>query len=132
MISEQLTRRPLTRGERFLRGGTKACLILQSILSTPSKLAWTWRGSSARLPPLANCAQCSLHVPGARSAVHRVLCTCRQLAWACKECFARSNFPEIQSIHILVPKNMISGTPPFKGPKYLPNDVFPITNKAFS
>ena len=41
---------------------------------------------------------------GASLAVQRVLCTSRQLAWTCKETFARSNFGEIQSIDILVPR----------------------------
>ena len=35
---------------------------------------------------------------GASLAVQRVLCTSRQLAWTCKETFARSDFGEIQSI----------------------------------
>ena len=41
---------------------------------------------------------------GAGLAVRRVLCTSSQLAWTCKESFARSSFREIQSIDILVPK----------------------------
>ena len=56
------------------------------------------------LLPKANRAQGSLHVQGARLAVQRVLCTSSQLAWTCKESFARSSFREIQSIDILVPK----------------------------
>ena len=104
VISKQLTRRPLTKGERFLGGGTKACLNMQSIFCTSIKLAWTCREASARLLQKANRAQGSLHVQGARLAVQRVLCTSSQLAWACKESFARSSFREIQSIDILVPK----------------------------
>ena len=92
MISIQLTRRPLTRGVHFL-GGTKACLIVQSILCTSSKLAWTCRAASARLLPRANRAQGSLRVHGARLAVQRVLCTSSQLAWTCKHCFARAKNP---------------------------------------
>ena len=41
---------------------------------------------------------------GASLAVQRVLCTSRQLAWTCKETFARSDSGEIQSIDILVPR----------------------------
>ena len=74
MISIQLTRRPLTRGEHFL-GGTKACLIVQTIFCTFSKLAWTCREAAARLLQKANRVQGSLHVQGARLAVQKVLCT---------------------------------------------------------
>ena len=88
MISIQLTRRPLTRGEHFL-GGTKACLIVQSILCTSSKLAWMCRAASARLLPRANRAQGSLRVHGARLAVQRVPCTSSQLAWTCRDASAR-------------------------------------------
>ena len=56
------------------------------------------------LLPKANRAQGSLHVQGARLAVQRVLYTSSQLAWTCKECFARSSFRVIHSIDILVPK----------------------------
>ena len=77
---------------------------MQSILCTPSKLAWTCRESFARSLPMANRVQGSLHAQGARLAVQIVLCTSSQLTWTCKECFARSSFPETQSIHILVPK----------------------------
>ena len=107
MISKQLVRRLLTRGERFL-GDTKACLIVQSILCTSSKLAWACREASARLLQKASRAQGSLYVQGTRLAVQGVLCTSSQLAWACKECFARSSFREIQSIDILVPKIVIT------------------------
>ena len=89
MISKQLTRRPLPRGEQFL-SGTKARLIVQSIRCTSSKLAWTCRAASARLLPRANRAQGSLRVQGVRLAVQRVLCTSSQLAWACKKYFARA------------------------------------------
>ena len=41
---------------------------------------------------------------GVGLAVRRVLCTSIQLAWTCRESFARSSFREIQSIDILVPK----------------------------
>ena len=49
---------------------------------------------------------------GAALAVQRVLNTSSQLAWTCKESFARSSFREIQSIDILVPKIWYHAPPP--------------------
>ena len=73
---------------------------------------WVWRPDGAyRRRLFSGALKAGLTVQrvtctcmGAGLAVRRVLCTSSQLAWTCRESFARSSFREIQSIDILVPK----------------------------
>ena len=124
MISIQLTRRPLTRGEHFLGGHQsmpdrakyilyvqQTCLDVQGSLCTVTPKGKPCARLSARAGSALSRAGNALSRAG--SALSRaestlyVQSTCldlQTLFCTCKEPLARSSFREIQSIDILVPK----------------------------
>ena len=110
MISIQLTRRPLTRGEHFLGGHQsmpdrakytlyvqQTCLDVQGSLCTVTPKGKPCTRLSARARSTLSRAESTLYVQSTCLDLQTLFCTC-------KEPLARSSFREIQSIDILVPK----------------------------
>ena len=110
MISIQLTRRPLTRGEHFLGGHQsmpdrakytlyvqQTCLDVQGSLCTVTPKGKPCTRFSARARSTLSRAESTLYVQSTCLDLQTLFCTC-------KEPLARSSFREIQSIDILVPK----------------------------
>ena len=110
MISIQLTRRPLTRGEHFLGGHQsmpdrakytlyvqQTCLDVQGSLCTVTPKGKPCTRLSARARSTLSRAESTLYVQSTCLDLQRLFCTC-------KETLARSSFRETQSIDILVPK----------------------------